>query len=896
MICIYRITSRFNVKINEQSSGTQREILRFSDQNPGYDYQVGSQLDPTFGTADTGDDSLQNFFSRPIKIQSYSWGTGTNLFETFNPWQDFWENDRVINRITNFNLLRCKLCVKFVLNGNGFHYGRAIASYIPLHNYDGFTKDRSFFIQDVVESSQRPHIYLDPTNSQGGTMCLPFVWRYNALDVPDQDWRDMGQIIIHGMQNLKHANGASDSVTVSIFAWAEDVVMSTPTANEPGALSPQSGQYMPQADQCDSGIISKPATMIEKTAKVCAKTTQIVTNAIANIARSLGTLSPQSGQYTPQADEYGSGIVSKPAAMIAKAAGALSNAPGIGLYAKATQIGASAIASIAKSFGYSRPNNLSEIQPFRPTYFGNLANTNFPDSATKFTYDAKQELSCDTRTFGLDGTDEMTIKSIATRESFLTNFAWDVASTTETLLWNSQVNPVIWSHVNVGGVDEWHMPACCFATLPFRAWRGTMKFRFQIVASAFHKGRLKITYDPSYPLTNEYNTNYTRVIDIAEERDFTVEIGWGQQQSFLKHRPMLNNTTEIFSATALGIDSGEFANGIISVYVVNELTVPNSTANNDIEVNVFVSAGDDFEVANPDDGDLKNLSWYAPQSGAYIPQAGEGGENVPDSDNTDMENAPMKLEPDETMAAQMTDADHTMDVYYGDPVTSIRQIFKRYCYSRTLTSSTQTGWKVVDYIINNFPLMRGFAPDGVDSVTTPTNPTDYNFCAMTMMNYYTPGFVCWRGGIKWKYQLTTDNLTLNSFMLAERVGDPEFSYGFGDTTIPPDNASPSTRIGFWANNLPGGLAGTQVTAAGHNPCLEVEVPFFTNSRFLFGKQDTLNTNLGVDSFFHRLMWKENTSATTHNCVHSYVAAGEDFTLGFFTGAPVAYYQVNPTAA
>jgi hypothetical protein len=133
--------------------------------DPGFSYEVPSSPDATFAVADSTDDSLQNFFSRPIKTQSYSWGTGTNLFEKFNPWQDYFENSRVINRISNYHLLRCKLHVKFVINGNGFHYGRAICSYTPLANADDFSKDRAFFQSDVVAASQRPHIYLDPTNS-----------------------------------------------------------------------------------------------------------------------------------------------------------------------------------------------------------------------------------------------------------------------------------------------------------------------------------------------------------------------------------------------------------------------------------------------------------------------------------------------------------------------------------------------------------------------------------------------------------------------------------------------------------------------------------------------------------------------------------------------------------
>lgn len=821
----------------------QREILKFSDQNSGFDYEVGSQPDSTFGIADNENDSLQQFFSRPIKTQAYAWGTGTNLFESFDPWTDFWQNDRVLNRIANYNLLRCKLCVKFVLNGNGFHYGRAIASYIPLHTVDGFTKDRAFFIEDVVEASQRPHIYLDPTNSQGGTMCLPFVWPHNALDVPDEEWGSMGKIIIHGMQNLKHANGASDSVTVSVFVWAEDVVMSTPTANEPGSLS------------------------------------------------------PQGGEYTPQGDEYGDGIVSRPANMVAKYAGALSSAPVIGVYAKATQLGASAVANIARLFGYSRPNNLSEIQSYKPTYLGNMANANVPDTATKLTFDAKQELTCDTRTFGLDGTDEMDLKSIATRESFLTNFAWAVSDTSEDLLWNCEVNPVVWNHLEIEGVNEWHLPACCFATLPFRNWRGSMKYRFQIVASSFHKGRLKITYDPSYPLTNEYNTNFTRVIDLAEERDFTVEIGWGQQYPFLLHRPVLSNgglpnTQEIFSSSPLGADPTVFANGIISVYVVNELTVPNSTADNDIEVNVFVSAGDDYEVANPGYADLKYLSWFQPQGGEYTPQAGDVSH--PDSDNTALESAPMKLNADEEMAPTLSDADHTMDVFFGDPVSSIRQMLKRYNYSKALVSSSETGWKIVKYFINDFPLYRGFASDGVNSASAPVDPTDYNYCQTTWLNYFTPAFVCWRGGIRWKYHLTSNNMTGSPYFVIERNTDPEFSYSFGDLVLPDDSTSVSERTAFYSENMFSLQPGGHVTDGSFNPVIEAEIPFQRADRFALGKQSSLNLNIGYDSFYHKLIYKEFTGSTTNTCVHAYVATGEDFTMGFYTGPPVAYYQVDPT--
>lgn len=791
--------------------------------------------DATFRIADSDDATLENFFQRPIKIRSYGWGTGTTLFERFNPWQDFFENDRVLNRITNYNLLRCKLKVRIVLNGNGFHFGRAIASYIPLHTSDDFTKQRSYFIEDVIEASQRPHVYLDPTTSQGGTLTLPFVWYANALKIPDQDWQEMGEITIYGMQSLKHANGASDSVTVSVFAWAEDVSLSIPTANEPGALSPQMGEI-----------------------------------------------------FTPQAkDEYGTGPVSRPAGVIAKTAGALSKVPGIGAYARATELAASAVSSIATMFGYSRPVTLSEIQPFTPRYLSNMANTNVTDNSQKMTLDCKQELTIDPRVMGLGATDEMTIKSIAQRESFLTQFGWLVDDTSETLLWNSEVSPVLWNEPPLG-VKELHFPACCFATLPFRRWRGTMKFRFQIVASAFHKGRLKVVYDPSYPKTNEYNTNYTHIIDIAKERDFTIDIGWGSVQPMLNHR-IPGQDALPFSTSVLGADPGSRGNGIISVYVVNELTVPNSTVNNNIEVNVFVSAGDDFEVFDPDSSVIEDLTWFLPQVGEiFSPQMAEttGQMSHPDADLTKNEDEPMKLQASNTLAPTLSDQDHTINVFYGDPVTSFRQCLKRYNWHSAIAPFFDGNDTIYLTVRNNdLPYYRGYAPGAIHSTTG----SNYNYCKMTLLNYVIPAFTCVRGSMRWKYFRTECRFKDTSIMQLRRVSVEPFGYQQLETVaFNTGNGNHSTRIRQATSLIPHTWDGAIATSTRDNPVIEAEMPFYTNVRFFLAK-DANRTNSVAFNSFHELTTVFPTNSVDGPVIHSYVSTGEDFTLGFFTGAPVAYY-------
>lgn len=843
--------NKFNIKINEENLESQYQNVHFSDQTPQWDYTVDSMPDSTFNIADTDDADLGNFFSRPIKVQSYSWATGTNLFETFNPWQDFFENPRVLNRITNFNLLRCKLKVRIMLNGNGFHYGRAIASYIPLHNLDEFTKDRSYFIQDVVAASQRPHVYLDPTTSQGGTLTLPFFWYNNALNIPLQQWRDMGKIIIHGMQNLKHANGATDQVTVSVFVWAEEVSLSIPTADEPGALSAQAGEI-----------------------------------------------------FTPQVrDEYGTGPISRPAGIVAKAAGALTNMPGIGVYARATQMAASAVSGVASMFGYSRPVELAEIQPYKPVLIGNMANTNVPDTSNKLTLDVKQELTVDPRVMGLGSADEMTIKSIAQRESYLTTFAWNVADSSESLLWNTEVSPVLWRGL---GNAEIHMPACCFAALPFKRWRGTMKFRFQIVASTFHKGRLKITYDPSYPLTNEYNTNYTYIIDLAKERDFTVAVGWGHEQSLINHRSPVNpNYPPYREREPIGNSPGNFANGILSVYVVNDLTVPKSNVDNDIEVNVFVSAGDDFEVFDPDSHDIQDLVWFQPQMreifSSQMAEVADQPMNQPDADFTKREDEPMKGEPSQILAPTLSDQDHTSCVYYGDPVTSFRQCLKRYNYHSAIVPSRETADPTMMNLRNSdFPYYRGYAPGAVHETILPSSGTPYNYCKMTLLNYVTPAFSSRRGGLRWKYFRTgSRHQPETSYMMVARDASSAGGYAQNETSmITLDNTNRFECVRQNEELIPHTWDGAFVTSTLHNPTVEAEIPYYMNTRFSPAKQADVTSDPFNFRKYHWLSTIWTFHQTDASAIHCFVSVGEDFNLGLFTGAPVAwrvYHDAEPPA-
>lgn len=814
---------RMAFQLTPSSKDFSSENVSFQDKNTAYHYEVESTMDATRNVADMNDADLGSFFNRPIKIASFDWGVGTSLFEDFNPWRLYFENPRVLNRIANFNNMRAKLNLKVVINGNGFFYGRALMSYQPLPAGDDATQNRSLVPQDLIGASQRPHIYIDPTYSTGGSMTLPFLWFFNTLSIPLEQWRSMGTINLRSLNDLKHANAATESVTISVFAWASDVDLSVPTSTDPGSLMPQAG------------------------------------------------------------DEYGEGPVSKPASVLARMAGALTKAPIIGTYARATELAASTVADVARLFGYSRPNVLDANMPTVIRPVGNLANTNVDDNAIKLSYDCKQELSIDPRIYGLGSEDEMEIRSIAMRESYLCQFNWSTDAGPESLLWNSVVTPVLFDKTTSG--DEYHLTPAAHVSLPFDYWRGSMEFRFQIVASNFHKGRLAISYDPYYHESYEYNTQYTHIVDIASDKDFTVKVGWGIPAAYLKMRDPENNSFP-WSTSQLTSPNTLFNNGFIAVRVLNELTSPNSTVNNDVSVNVFVKMCDDFEVAVPNN-EIQFWS-YAPG----LELRAQSGEEQADAEDTAEPSVPVSSLVAADMAACTDPTDMMTRVHFGEEVTSIRSLMKRYnlygIHAPPLPDSSLTIRRKRD-----FPLYRGAVPNAVH---LSLNGPKLNYYKNTIINYFTPCFVAARGGIRWKYhrgQPSSFNNVLGVYREHNTGTDGESL----TSIIGPGFDSMSALNSYSQAQLPSINSGCVETNTVVDPCVEVELPYYSQRRFANAR--SLQPNKRLDDWGGHgvyTTWDEvNTSAISvfaSDYVREMVAVGEDFSLAMYLGVPPMWYVPN----
>lgn len=784
----------------------EHPLTKFSESEAQWATAVPSQPDPSYGVADQSEVQIKDFFARPVRIYTAGWAIGETLSLTINPWEIWMSNAHVGNRIANYSFMRGTLKMKFVVNGNPFYYGRTLIAYQPLSGYDTITPNDPVAPDeaDLVFWTQHPHIFVDPTSSQAGEIHAPFLYSENGLSITEDhvEWRNMGAIHFRGLTPLSHANGGTDELDITVFAWMDDIVLSVPTGVNPAILNPQSGECDPQ------GQISRPATAV------------------------------------------------------AAAANALSDAPYIGPYAKASSMVATGVASVAQAFGYSKPVIQEPAMVVKPQVMGSLAPYNDVDTATPLAGDKKQELCVDTRTMGLSGTDELDIKHIASHLSYIGQFNWSSASNHGVLLGSVGVTPSQRMEAADGGYT---LSSTAFCAMPFEYWRGSLKFRFQIVASNYHRGRLQVAWDPDSALITGFNLRYNRIIDIAEERDFTIDVGWGSRHAWLRTDKILEDSIPFEAAGQYIIDSTRH-NGILVLRVLNGLAEPSSGIDS-VKINVFVSGGDDLEFAVPSLARNTNKLTPFVEEEQLAPQSGD----IEDDDANDPEQSEQ-----ESILTNIP-VGTASDVFFGDPVVSFRSLLKRYCRVDALDMGGTLS--IFQLTVPFRPFTPGADPHGKDVVST----LPYNIVNQSYFSYVALAFVAFRGSMRWKAMLPIAGTVPQGMFSVENVAESDDISKLGLLSFP------TTDLFTRMRDAGDGSAGSAATSAHVNNVLESAIPYYSHLRFIHTKNPSVldSDSQAMEERAHRYTVHNNNNIV-ESFIIRYHACGDDATFGFYTGLPRMY--------
>lgn len=759
-------------------------------------------------------------------IHSYTWAENALLSESFDPWFDYFTTPSVVKKLDNYYMLRCNLHLKFVINASPFYYGCAMASYRPLTDSTG----GGAFVPCVVNGgtglashtlmgrSQRPRVFLYPQGSQGAQMTLPFFYHKNWLDLTSQtDLQEMGCVALQDMNMVLSNANGVAGTDANILVYA--------WATEVQLAGP--------------------------------------------------TLQLQSK------DEYGNGPISKPASAIARYARMLGDWPVIGTFATATSLIAQTAADVASLFGYTNVPVIADVHSFKNKMLPVLATTDIGTPIEKLTVDCKNELSIDNKLNGIDLGDELVISRIVSRESFLDTYTWTGTDAPGTLLFNSKVTPELCLQNTVAGRTYVQGTPMWMVSHLFSYWRGDIIFRFKIIASQYHRGRLKISWDPvgNIAATAEStNLVYTRIIDITEENDIEFVVPYTQLTSYLSCNGSLTNE---FDTTPLTNDLG-FTNGVLTVRVLNYQTSPVADAN--IYICVFARGSENLEFASPSE----LYDEFTP----YTVQSADILYDTPTQYQ-------LGIKPS-------TANDNINLIHMGETIKSLRQIMRRTSLSRRLqfnfAGSAGSAHYSFSTLFPRMPSIPGWDSNGIDlankALTVGTGR--YNFCYMTTLDWINSCFVAHKGSVHWTAELSRDPYDNNLYNASlSRVKAVRSTADFNAVLTGLGTSNNAIAASAIREQYPG-HSGRCSTAHLITPVMSISVPFYNKYKFAsnsyqFRNLGSTDDDSDTDSVYGVIAAYQSTTNQRNNVrINLYCSIGTDFNSIFFLNVPGYQIGARPT--
>jgi len=811
---------------NEESTST----VQYLDSIEGTKVDFNPIADNSFYTEYTAGTDLATFLSRPVLIHTQSFVEGVAQSQTrFLPWHLFFNDTRIRKKIDNYSLISCNLKLKVLINASPFYFGCYLLAYEPL--VDSANPNLGFGYRsiltasteyDAIGFSQMPHLWIYPQNCQGGELTLPFINYKNWLRVSTAtEFQQMGCCTLCDPVPLLNANSvAGQGITIQIYAWAEDVRVAAPTVS----LAIQSRDEY----QFDTPI-SK------------------VASAISSITQKLGDL------------------------------------PIIGRYMTATSMIARGAANITGWLGFSNPPVIREVVPFKNVPFHAFSSSEISKPVEKFTLDPKNELSVDPRIVGLSGKDEMCISSFIQRESYLARFDWLTSDAVDHLIFASRVHPELIA-VHPTGYNKRVGTPMAHIQHMFSHWRGDIIFRFRFICTKFHKGRVRITYDPNGNIIADTVTSsvcFTKIVDISKDTDVEIRVPYMQATPWCNTFSTTGTVYYGDSTYAYGRSTGT-DNGTITVRAFNALTSPIATST--IYMMVSVRAADNLEFAAPKD--LPNtLSYFAVQSTDEIQY--DNPETICASNDT-----------------KSVDDPNRFLVCQGETIKSFRQLLRRTVLSRFSYVGADTTALIyaVRSVVSRFPYYLGWDPNGINSATSSIPSTlPYNFAHNTTYNWLAPCFIGQRGSSRWDVNLSCP--TPCGTILASRskqsrvVGDSLAATAVATGGVA--GTVPRFAVATLRNGGQGQCLNNQITQTG----ISFEVPMY--SQYRMTSTDPRKQSVGapvdgsdVDSLRLDILLKPtlNTDtivASTH--LEWYHSIGTDFSLLFFLRVPIMAISTIPLA-
>lgn len=648
-----------------------------------------------------GDIALDSWMRRPVQIYSRSLTDGEARFQDYiDPWFLYLTNPNIVPKLRGFAAFRGSLVIRVEFSISPYQYGAYMVSYKPntyqswfplsvgpgdergdfsggcatVVPYGGqtFGAANTLTWQGPMARSTRPRMLMLPQDGMSHQMTLPFMFpqpwyplRTSLLTATPSATTGLGNLCIESLVPLIKTTALFQLANVRIFAWLEDAELGLPSAIL------QSGRPRTGAPVKEPGVVEKYAKM-------------------------------------------GAGVAS-----------VLTTVPVIGPLASTAQGILGSVGKVANWFGWTPKPNTSPPLSVCNKALTQLAIAEEGPMSELLAVDKGCALTIDPRTVGAPGVDEMAYSYINSKKCFLGAAMWDTSRAAGSTFAQFNVTPFYMTGASAAtnatntATSNYDIvqftPAAHLAAIHKR-WRGSITYTFTFVASAFHRGKVRIFYDPVVSGLDNEVLQRNHIVDISECTTYVFKTPWDSMNSWKDVRDptqaLFRMNQELLPTTpAKDTFNQVYHAGEIRLEVFQELSAPLFTA--DVWVLVEVSCEDvEFAVpigppggANSYVGDLYQL-----QSG--LPR-GVTGTSAP-------------IDPRDTVTTDYTDELPPVAlVTTGEVLASARSLLRRETLWYTVGAAALTGTATnteTRFTFPRVPTVRG-TPYAV--LVTPTSSVTY---------------------------------------------------------------------------------------------------------------------------------------------------------------------------
>jgi hypothetical protein len=416
----------------------------------------------------------------------------------------------------------------------------------------------------VIQAVNQPHIQLDASESTVAELQIPYQTIYNFLTTnTDLQTDSLGTVTLTVLNKL-NVSGASNSVTVAVYLYSSDVSLHVP---------------------------------IEDHTPILNATVEPVIYHAGNVAN-VPTNPPIDGGSSAF-DDLGSAAYKLITSVGASAIG-LDHPPDPTTMTRGVS---KALSSISAGAGIDHIEVLDTIP---------LADHQQTPSQRGI---AK---------------DEMNLRQVVKRVSLFNILDWTTSDASGHNLGHWAVSPLLVSSSELPTTPVKYNICPTFlayVSQDFCYWKGGIRFRFEVVCTSFHTGRLLIAWIPN--VINYTNTPSmaacsaypSTIFDLQQRKEFEVVVPYDTTTSWKKTSNLDPNSVydprrpDMFGAPT----SFECYNGYFVIYVQSKLCAPSNVAQA-IQINCYVSGDDDFY--------LRALTNVGPKSTIYMPPPASEDEEV----------------------------------------------------------------------------------------------------------------------------------------------------------------------------------------------------------------------------------------------------------------------------